>query len=151
MNRWPARILALLAIVAAGRRSRRHPSTTSDTPSPLVSGVLNHPWLALGGVMMMIAVGGSLVVVSGVVPIKASAGHWAITESLLQFAKRRSIAMHSIGIKVPPLDERALVVKGAGHFDGGCRPCHGRPDEPPSLITQAMLPKAIALDTRIGL
>jgi cytochrome c553 len=112
--------------------------------------IVAHPWLALGGLATVVAVGGFLVVVSGVVPIKASAGHWRITEIFLQFAKRRSVATHSIGIKVPPLDDRAMVLKGAGHFEGGCQPCHGRPGEPPPKIPQAMTPRAPTLASRIG-
>ena len=150
MSSWLSKALALLTILAA-IRLRRSSSPPVAPASQLMSIVIRHPWLALGAVATLLAVGALLVVVSGIVPIKASAGHWAITEMFLQFAKRRSVATHAIGIKVPPLDDRALVLKGAGHFEGGCRPCHGRPGEPPPRIPQAMTPKAPALAARIGI
>jgi cytochrome c553 len=71
---------------------------------------------------------GFLLVVSGVVPIKASSGHWPITAWLLDFAKKRSVATHSLGLRAPALDDPSLVMKGAAHFDVGCRPCHGGPN-----------------------
>jgi hypothetical protein len=86
-------------------------------------------------------VGAPIVVVSGVVPMKASSGHWAITEVFLQFAKRRSISTHTLGIRVPPLDDPALVLKGAGHYDFGCRPCHGSPALEQPAVAEAMLPR----------
>ena len=89
--------------------------------------------LALGGV-------GALVVLSGVIPIKASAGHWAITAWFLDFAKTRSVATHSMGTKVPSLDEPGLAMLGAGHYEGGCRPCHGAPGAARGPIPMAMTP-----------
>ena len=38
---------------------------------------------------------------------------------------------------VPPLDDPALVLKGAGHYDVGCRPCHGTPERRPPAIPAA--------------
>jgi len=83
---------------------------------------------------------GLLVAASGVIPVKASSGHWPPTEWLLQFAKRRSIATWSLPIEAPPLDDRALVVKGASQFDIGCRPCHGSPGLRQPRIAWRMLP-----------
>lgn len=144
-----SKALALLTILAA-IRLRRSSSPSVTEASQLMSIAIRHPWLAVGAVATLLAVGALLVVVSGAVPIKASSGHWAITEMFLQFAKRRSVATHAIGIKVPPLDDRAMVLKGAGHFEGGCRPCHGRPGEPLPKIPQAMTPKSPALASHIG-
>jgi cytochrome c553 len=98
--------------------------------------------LQAASVIAVLGVLGGLVVVSGVVPIKASSGHFAVTEWFLQFAKRRSVATHSMGIEVPPgLDDPVLVLRGAGHYEGGCFPCHGAPSEPDPLIPERMLPR----------
>jgi cytochrome c553 len=78
--------------------------------------------------LTLIAVGGFLFAASGIMSIKASSGHWAITAWLLNFAMRRSVIMHSLAIKPPPLDDQALVLKGGAHYETGCRPCHGSPD-----------------------
>lgn len=100
-------------------------------------------------IALALAVGGFLVAASGLIPVKASSGHWPITEWFLRFAMRRSVATHSLFVKVPPLDDHALVLKGATHFDIGCRSCHGAPGERPPRMAQAMLPRPPELVPRI--
>jgi cytochrome c553 len=96
--------------------------------------------LRIGAGLAGLAVAGLVVVASGVVPIKASEGHWAVTRWVLSFAMRRSVATHSIGVEAPRLDDAGLVAKGAGHYDLGCRPCHGSPDQPQPVIPRHMTP-----------
>lgn len=93
--------------------------------------------LVLGGLLALL---GGLVAVSGVIPLKASAGHWAVTEWFLQFSKRRSVDTHSLGTEVWELNDPSLILKGAAHFEFGCRPCHGAPGEPVPRIARGMLP-----------
>lgn len=98
-------------------------------------------WSICAAVLLLVfGTGGLLVAVSGVVPIKASAGHFAVTASFLQFAKERSVKTHTLTMPAPPLDEPWLVLKGAGHYETGCRPCHGSPEYRAPLIAQGMLP-----------
>lgn len=99
----------------------------------------------LGG----LAIGGFLIAASGIVPIKASSGHWAITDWFLHFAMRRSIATQSLGIESPALDEPGLVLKGAGHYETGCAPCHGSPQRPPTFA-EAMTPRPPHLPPRLS-
>ncbi|NJK88490.1 MAG: c-type cytochrome [Myxococcales bacterium] len=89
------------------------------------------------------------VVVSGLIPIRASSGHWALTSWFLNFAKRRSVATHSFGIHAPPLDDPRLVLIGAGHFETGCRYCHGAPGEPLPDIAAGMTPHPPRLEERV--
>jgi cytochrome c553 len=89
---------------------------------------------------LVAALGGFLFSASGIMPIKASSGHWAITAWLLNFTMRRSVITHSLGIDVPKLDDVALVVKGATHYEFGCRPCHGGPHLPQPIIAGHMTP-----------
>lgn len=101
----------------------------------------------LGGVL---AGGGFIVAASGIVPIKASSGHWRITEWILRFGMKRSIATHSLMVKVPEnLADRSLVRKGAGYYEIGCRSCHGEPGLPPPRIAAHMLPTPPELTSRI--
>lgn len=93
-----------------------------------------------GAVLLLLGAGGALVAASGIVPIKASAGHWAVTRWFLEFSMRRSIVTHTLGDSSPPLDDPSLVVRGAGHYDLGCRPCHGSPELPRPRIAMGMLP-----------
>ena len=83
---------------------------------------------------------GLLVLVSGVVPIKASSGHWPVTRWILTFAKQRSVATYSWSIEAPPLSDPMLVLKGAGAYESNCRVCHGSPELPRPAVAQHMLP-----------
>jgi cytochrome c553 len=110
-----------------------------------------HPWVAL------VTAGGGLaavvfaVVSTGIVPITASSGHWAITEWFLHFAMRRSVVTHALKVDSPPdaLDSDANVLIGAGHYETGCRSCHGAPGEPLPAVPAAMTPHPPALVPRI--
>ena len=107
-------------------------------------------WFRIGALLAAaLGLGGFLITASGIVPLAASSGHWAITYWVLEFAKRRSIATHTLGMDAPALDEQWLVLKGAGHYDTGCRPCHGAPDLEPPRIAAAMTPPPPELLERI--
>jgi mono/diheme cytochrome c family protein len=82
-------------------------------------------------------------------PLKASSGHWAITAWFLHFTMRRSVATHSPGLQAPALDVPRLVLQGAGHYETGCRPCHGSVDLPLPRIAQQMTPPPPYLPPRI--
>ena len=99
--------------------------------------------------LAVLAVGGALVAVSGVVPIKASSGHWPVTRWFLNFSKTRSVSTHTIGMKAPPLDDPLLILKGAGHYEFGCRPCHGDVELPQPKIPMHMTPNPPFLPYRI--
>jgi cytochrome c553/cytochrome c5 len=108
-------------------------------------------WLfRIAGLLAALGLGGFLVAVSGVIPIKASSGHWAITRWFLNFSKGRSVATHTLGLEAPPLDEPWLVLKGAGHYETGCRPCHGSPALPQPRIAWQMTPSPPYLPPRIS-
>lgn len=100
-----------------------------------------HELAKLAIVFAVLGLGGLALVVSGAIPIAASSGHWPITEWFLHFSMQRSVATHSMGIEAPPLNDRSLVIKGAGHFETGCRPCHGSPGTAPPRIAQQMTPR----------
>ncbi|WP_419900332.1 c-type cytochrome [Roseomonas sp. USHLN139] len=68
---------------------------------------------------------------SGLFNIAATGGHWAITDWLLHGAMRSSVRTYSLLVEAPPpLDDRALQARGAGHYAEGCAPCHGAPGAP---------------------
>ncbi|HEY5705780.1 MAG TPA: c-type cytochrome [Terrimicrobiaceae bacterium] len=105
--------------------------------------------VALGGLLLAAASGGVLVVASGIIPIGASSGHWPITEWFLQFAMHRSVSTHSLGVQVPPLNDSDLILKGATHYEIGCRPCHGSPGMSQPRIPGRMTPHPPDLPQRI--
>ena len=106
--------------------------------------------LRMAGILGALGVLGLLGAALGVVPIAASSGHWAITEAFLQFGKRRSVAAHAPSLDLSGLDAPALVAKGAGHFETGCRPCHGSPGVERSLVARAMMPPPPDLRSLVG-
>ncbi len=97
-------------------------------------------WIKIGGALAALGVGGFLFAAAGLAPIKASSGHWPITAWLLKFTMRRSLATQSLGLKPPKLDTPDLVLQGAGHYETGCRSCHGSPGEPVPRVSQQMTP-----------
>ncbi len=105
----------------------------------------SNPWTKI---CLLLALAGGLgltVLVGGLVPIGASSGHFEITKSVLKFAMQRSVATHSIGIEVPLLDDPRLILLGAGHYESGCRFCHGIPGQAPPAVASASTPRAPAL------
>lgn len=97
--------------------------------------------LKIGVLLGLFAAGGLLVAVSGVISIKASSGHWAITEWVLQFSKQRSVSTHAWFVKAPSLNQPGLAIKGAGQYEIACRPCHGSPELRSPRIANAMTPR----------
>jgi cytochrome c553 len=93
-----------------------------------------------GATVAVLAVGGVLFAASGLYNIAASRDHFALVAWFLEFAMRRSVATHSWPITAPPLHDSDLVRLGAGHFHGGCVPCHGAPGEARNPIVASMLP-----------
>ena len=91
--------------------------------------------------VLVMAIGGFLVAASGIIPINASSGHWAITRWFLQFSKQRSVATHTLGMETPSLDAARLVLRGAGAYENNCRGCHGSPTLLNPRVAQAMLPR----------
>lgn len=144
MGQIVRRLLRIGVLIAAVVAVAATPQSTADTGAARRSFWTDFlkRWLFRGAVLG--AAGGTvalLLVVSGVVPIGASAGHWSVTEAFLQFAKRRSVATHSFAIDVPSLDDPRLVTIGGGHYDFGCRPCHGSPSLDRPAIARHMLPR----------
>lgn len=92
-------------------------------------------------VVVLLGIGGLLFVAAGLMPIAASEGHWAATRALLQFTMRSSVRTQTLGMEAPPLDDPALVLKGAGHYASNCLPCHGGPGAPRARVVRRMTPE----------
>lgn len=97
-------------------------------------------WYWVAAILIALPVGGFLVAASGIMPIKASSGHWPITAWFLNFSMGRSVSTHAAGIEVPPLDDPGLILRGAGHYHISCRPCHGSPERRQPRVPLAMIP-----------
>jgi cytochrome c553 len=109
-----------------------------------------HPGLALAVLAAAAAFGGLAVAAAGVIPLRASAGHWAVTNWLLHFAMERSVVTHSLLIEAPPLDDPARAIRGATHYERGCRSCHGSVLGRTPRVAEAMLPPPPYLPPRVS-
>jgi cytochrome c553 len=103
----------------------------------------------------LILVGGGIVltlvgILSGAYNVAASAKHFYVTDRLLKIVLYRSVATHSLGVEVPPLDDPGLIRLGARHFVTGCQPCHAGPGIDQSPIAASMYPAAPALSRNVS-
>lgn len=99
--------------------------------------------------LFALGLGGIAFAWSGLYNVAASEGHWAITRWFLEFGMENSVETQSIGIEAPPLDDPALVQRGAGHYFGGCMTCHGAPGESRNPIVKQMLPPPPVLADKV--
>lgn len=106
--------------------------------------------LRIGGAAAALGALGLLAILAGVAPLSAAGGHWPITEWFLRFGRDRTVAARAFWIEAPPLADPALVLRGAGHYDIGCRPCHGAPGEPPPVLLDEMLPTPPPLEEKVS-
>lgn len=84
----------------------------------------------------------TVVYLGGLLPLKASTGHYAITRAFFELGVGRSLWTWSRGTEIPyELEDPALHVLGAGIYETSCRACHGAPGERPTLA-EHMLPPA---------
>src|SRR5690606_5943199 len=153
MMRLLRNLFAFVAGLATGRR----------TPTPRGGGALKPkrpdiPFWVYGWkgffkrllfVLPVLLIGGFLLAASGIISLRASSGHFPMPGSSLDVSKERSASTYSMGISVPPLDHPALVLKGAGHFESGCRPCHGAVSGIPA-VPRAMTPHPPNLPAAVG-
>lgn len=96
----------------------------------------------------MVAAGG-VFAWSGLYSVAATSGHFPLFQAFLDFALHQSVTTHARGTPVPPLDAQAMIRRGAGHYQGGCAPCHGAPGQSRSPITRGMLPEPPELGAQI--
>ncbi|TNM63086.1 c-type cytochrome, partial [Aliirhizobium smilacinae] len=85
---------------------------------------------------------------SGLMSVRASTGHWAVTDWFLHWVMRNSVSVRAVAAgDVPALDDQGLIPGAAGHFETGCAICHGSPAQPRPDSVLAMLPPPPDLKT----
>jgi cytochrome c553 len=104
--------------------------------------------LALG----ILIVPGAFLVIAwlGIYNVAASRGHWPVTEWLLDFGMRRSVATHSLLVDPPSLNDDNMIRLGAAHFHSACAHCHGAPGIARTPFVRGMLPEPPDLSTVLG-
>ena len=92
------------------------------------------------------ALAGGAVIAFGLYNVAARSGHWAVTGWALHTTYIQSVRLRSALDAVhaedaPDLADIALIQRGAGHFQGGCYPCHSAPGRAQDLVALSMVPQ----------
>jgi len=77
----------------------------------------------------------------GVFNISATDKHWAITNSLLEIVRDRSISARAEAPEVPNLADIARIKRGAANYDAMCAQCHLAPGVDTSELYEGLYPK----------
>ncbi|MBL6455275.1 c-type cytochrome [Belnapia sp. T6] len=121
-----------------------------DDAGDLAEHLLLH-WRLILGLVVAAGFGALAFAWSGLYSVAATAGHYPLFRYFLAYGLRQSVETHTISISVPSnLEDPALLRRGAGHYQGGCSPCHGAPGQARNPITRRMLPEPPYLAPRIA-
>ena len=96
--------------------------------------------LAIGGALALGAGAAAGFVWGGFYDISATEPHTQPVHSLLELTMHRSVKHHAANVKPPPLDDAALVARGALCFRDHCVQCHGGPGVAQAGIGRSMQP-----------
>jgi mono/diheme cytochrome c family protein len=77
----------------------------------------------------------------GLYDFAADSPHTALVTKLIAFARERSIDIRAAAMKVPPLNDPAMIREGAEHYDAMCVSCHLAPGMHENEMRPGMNPK----------
>lgn len=91
-------------------------------------------------VLVALAAVGALIVGTGIYNVAADEPHTSLVFRALETTRERSIAVRADEINVPPLDDAAMVRRGAGNYDAMCVGCHLAPGKSDSELKAGLYP-----------
>jgi mono/diheme cytochrome c family protein len=94
----------------------------------------------------MTSIGFAVVVVAvfisiGAYDFAADSPHTAFVRKLIGVARERSIEVRATSVKVPPLNDPAMIREGAAHYAEMCVSCHLAPGVPENEMRPGLNPK----------
>jgi len=103
--------------------------------------------MAAGAVVVLVigALAGMLLLLSGTYDTSATSQHFAITHRLLEVGLHYSVAQAAEDIRVPPLDAPGMIEHGAACYRDHCAQCHGAPGIAPGNAARGQQPVATNL------
>jgi mono/diheme cytochrome c family protein len=90
--------------------------------------------------MGLAAVAGAAALYGGWYDVSATDQHLRPTYWLLDTGMRESVERRARAIRVPALDDPALIARGLAHFRAHCVQCHGAPGVAPSAFALGLTP-----------
>ena len=97
--------------------------------------------LATIAVLATIGVAGAAAFIwAGIYDVGATRQHLQPVFSVLEVAMHRSVRLHARNIEPPPLDDQAMIRRGATCFHDKCVQCHGAPGVAQGDIGKGMQP-----------
>ncbi|WP_455274241.1 c-type cytochrome [Rhizobium herbae] len=106
-------------------------------------------WKRISVGIAAVTAAGLIAVWAGIIDVRASTGHWRITDWFLHWVMRSSVRTAALGTQVPPFTQ-AMLPLAAGHYETGCASCHGSPTMPRPRTIENMLPPPPDLKQVIG-
>jgi mono/diheme cytochrome c family protein len=91
--------------------------------------------------IIIFVIAGAIFIWSGAYDVGADTQHWPVTKQLIGALREHSIAQRAHGVRVPNLDEAALVREGAVHYMVNCSGCHLAPGLDDSEIRHGLNPR----------
>ncbi len=86
-------------------------------------------------------------VYSGSYAVGADVPHWPATVHVLELVRDRAVARRTAGLKIPNLDDPAMVALGAQTYAQHCAECHLAPGLAPTALHSDLYPQPPALPT----
>ncbi len=77
---------------------------------------------------------------AGLYNVGATRQHLQSVFSVLEVAMHRSVRLHARNINTPPLEDQAMIRRGATCYNGKCVQCHGAPGVAQDDIGKSMQP-----------
>jgi len=96
-------------------------------------------WTRICAGIATLAVAGTVVAGVGIIDIRASTGHWRVTDWFLHWVMRSSVRTAALGEEAPSFTA-AMLPLAAGHYESGCAGCHGSPAMQRPAAAEGMLP-----------
>lgn len=85
---------------------------------------------------------GLIAMYSGIINVSAMNEPSGFIKWVLSSTMERSVESHSEGIKVPDLENEAMINEGAEHYIEMCQGCHGAPGMEDTEMAKGLEPKA---------
>lgn len=96
--------------------------------------------LTVVSVLVALVAVAAVVIAMGVYNVAADEPHTSLVFRTLEGARERSISVRADEIEAPPLEDPAMVRRGAGNYDAMCVGCHLAPGKADSELRAGLYP-----------